>query len=77
MEDSLKQLVLTALPDLTAAVQDSVLQNIRDCGVEQFSDLRYIRDSDLSVLKPIQARKLLQHIKRKFSGFTITLVFWI
>lgn len=48
------------LPDLSASILEIVLEALQSLGVETSEDLQFISETDLnSVLRPIQARKLL------------------
>lgn len=47
-------------PELLKSIEDKLVE----LGVGDVSDLQHLQENDLSsVLKPIQIRKLLQHLK--------------
>ena len=52
------------LPFLTDNDSILVLNTLNELGVEQWDDMKHVEEGDLNgVLKPIQARKLLTHVK--------------
>jgi hypothetical protein len=54
------------LPSLQNA--DSIVQKLKETGVETTDDLRYVTEQDLvPMLKPIQARKLVSSWSQLFS----------
>ncbi|KAK6466265.1 hypothetical protein HHUSO_G36549 [Huso huso] len=58
--------ISSVLPNLTTCVLDSVLDTLKNLGVETLDDFRFVKDDDLlMVLKPIEVRKLL-------ASFTVT-----
>ncbi|XP_071854911.1 uncharacterized protein [Apostichopus japonicus] len=48
-----------ALPSLPLALANGVLDQLVDVGVESVGDLRFVTEDDLSMLKPIQRRRLI------------------
>lgn len=60
MGDSIRSSITKVLPDLSASILEIVLEALQSLGVETSEDLQFISETDLnSVLRPIQARKLL------------------
>ncbi len=60
MGDNIRSSITKVLPDLAASVLEIVLEALQSLGVETSEDLQFINESDLdSVLRPVQARKLL------------------
>lgn len=54
------QQTLPLPPELLKSIEDKLVE----LGVGDVSDLQHLQENDLSsVLKPIQIRKLLQHLK--------------
>ena len=52
------------LPILTDNDSVLVLNTLNELGVEQWDDMKHVEEGDLNgVLKPIQARQLLTHVK--------------
>lgn len=52
--------VINVLPDLPTSIVNIVLETLQSLGVENTEDFQYIQETDLlSVLRPIQARKLV------------------
>lgn len=52
--------IISVLPDLPTSAVNIVLEMLQSLGVETTEDFQYIQEADLlSVLRPIQARKLL------------------
>ncbi|MEQ2301167.1 hypothetical protein AMECASPLE_033142 [Ameca splendens] len=60
MGDNLRSSITKVLPDLAPSVLEIVLEALHSLGVETSDDLQFINETDLdSVLRPVQARKLL------------------
>lgn len=60
MGDSIRSSITKVLPDLSALILEIVLEALQSLGVETSEDLQFISETDLnSVLRPVQARKLL------------------
>ncbi|XP_035999502.1 uncharacterized protein LOC118564740 isoform X2 [Fundulus heteroclitus] len=60
MGDIIRSSITKVLPDLAASVLEIVLEALQSLGVETTEDLQFINETDLdSVLRPVQARKLL------------------
>ncbi|KAK6460826.1 hypothetical protein HHUSO_G36946, partial [Huso huso] len=58
--------ISSVLPNLTTCVLNSVLDTLKNLGVETLDDFRFVKDDDLlMILKPIEVRKLL-------ASFTVT-----
>ena len=54
------QRILSLAPELLKSIADKLV----DLGVGDVSDLQHLQENDLSsILKPIQIRRLLQHLK--------------
>ena len=52
--------ILPLAPELLKSIEDKLV----DLGVGDVSDLQHLQENDLTeILKPIQIRKLLQHLK--------------
>lgn len=59
-QSNLRSAITKVLPELPAAVLNIVEETLQTLGVETTEDLRFIQEADLlSVLRPIQARKLV------------------
>ena len=55
------QRILPLAPELLKSIEDKLV----DLGVGDVSDLQHLQENDLTeILKPIQIRKLLQHLKQ-------------
>lgn len=67
--EALRESVGTTLPNLSTEEVDSVLEKLLSDGVEGPEDLKYVEAGDLTMLRPIQARKLLQHWKGAKGNF--------
>ena len=65
--DGIATFVREALPMCsTPATLQSIMDVLKDVGVETLDDMQLIQMNDLAgVLRPIQARKLIAHIKSK------------
>lgn len=64
--EEVQNLVVEALPGLCGDGLLGLISKLKDCGVENVEDLKFVHETDLTdVLKPIQARKLLQLIQSK------------
>lgn len=63
--------ITSVLPNLTENVYELLLDALKDLGVENWEDFKYVQETDLSVLKPIEARKLIAHF-RVTSKYAIT-----
>ncbi|XP_065103923.1 uncharacterized protein [Paramisgurnus dabryanus] len=68
--DDIATLIKEALPMYsTTATMQPILDALCDLGVETADDMKHVQTDDLGgVLKPIQARTLLAHIKSVFSA---------
>lgn len=65
MGDSISSSITKVLLDLSALILEIVLEALQSLGVETTEDLQFIRETDLnSVLRPVQARKLLAAWKK-------------
>ncbi|KAM7299048.1 sterile alpha motif domain-containing protein 3 isoform X1 [Ixodes scapularis] len=61
---AVKEQIIAALPNLTSGEVESVLNKFMSLGVERPNDLNFLTEGDLaSILKPIQARKLVAYLK--------------
>lgn len=68
MGDSIRSSITKVLPDLSALILEIVLETLQLLGVETSEDLQFISETDLnSVLRPVQARKLLAAWKQTVS----------
>ena len=64
--EEVQNLVVEALPGLGGDGLLGLISKLKDCGVENVEDLKFVHETDLTdVLKPIQVRKLLQLIQSK------------
>ena len=64
--EEVQNLFVGALPGLCGDGLLGLVSILKDCGVENVEDLTFVHETDLTdVLKPIQARKLLQLIQLK------------
>ncbi|CAL9706625.1 unnamed protein product [Knipowitschia caucasica] len=61
MSDFLDQAIFEVLPDLPA-----VTKQLQAIGVKTYDDPRFIKDEDLTALRPVQARRLLSFWKQKY-----------
>ncbi|KAG8000940.1 hypothetical protein GBF38_018242, partial [Nibea albiflora] len=70
--DDIATFVREALPMCsTAATLQPIMDVLKDVGVETLDDMQLIQTNDLAgVLRPIQARKLIAHVKSVFSAQT-------
>ena len=58
--DELKEVLLRALPNLSEAVQEILIERLISSGLSSREDLRYVKQDDIADLLPvIQQRKLL------------------
>ena len=56
----LRTAITEVLPDLPEMQKDILEENLQSLGVETYDDIQFIHEADLlSVLRPIQARKVL------------------
>lgn len=65
--DDIATFVKEALPMCsTPATLQPIMDVLKDVGVETLDDMQLIQTNDLAgVLRPIQARKLIAHVKSK------------
>lgn len=57
---NVRSAITSVLPDLATSVVNIVLETLQSLGVESTDDFQYIQEADLlTVLRPIQARKLV------------------
>ncbi|KAL7852596.1 hypothetical protein SRHO_G00171900, partial [Serrasalmus rhombeus] len=57
---------MEVLPELPAVTKNILEEHMQSIGVETHDDLRFIEEADLmTVLRPVQARKLLSVWKQK------------
>lgn len=64
--DNAKEEIMLALPLLEQNDLNNIMKKMTALGVESFSDLSFLTESDLlGILKPIQARKLVSHFSSK------------
>ncbi|GBL99135.1 hypothetical protein AVEN_198353-1 [Araneus ventricosus] len=65
--------IMQILPSLKSNILDSLIKILQDIGVAAEDDLKYVQESDLTaVLKPIQARKLIDVWKQLDSVQTVS-----
>lgn len=65
-QSSISNAITKVLPDLAPSVLDIVVETLQSLGVETTEDFDFVQESDLmSVLRPIQARKLVTAWKKK------------
>ncbi|GBM24078.1 hypothetical protein AVEN_38277-1 [Araneus ventricosus] len=65
--------IVQILPSLQSNILDSLIKLLKDIGVAAEDDLKYIQESDLTaILRPIQARKLIDVWKQLDSVPTIS-----
>ncbi|KAL7853087.1 hypothetical protein SRHO_G00188720 [Serrasalmus rhombeus] len=59
--------IMEVLPELPAVTKNILEEHMQSIGVETHDDLRFIEEADLmTVLRPVQARKLLSVWKQKY-----------
>jgi hypothetical protein len=59
------QFIREILPSLADDVLHQLVLKLEECGVAAYDDLQYVSESDISsVLRPVQARRLLAHWKK-------------
>ena len=67
--------ITKVLPDLPASILNIVEETLQSLGVETTEDFHFIQEGDLlSVLRPIQARKLVAAWKQA-SEYVLTIYF--
>lgn len=67
--DFVKELIIKALPEASMELVSSVLTEMEEHGVENVSHLQYFNpETDLSVLKTIQKRRLKKEIEDTFAN---------
>lgn len=65
-QSSISNAITKVLPDLAPSVLDIVVETLQSLGVETTEDFDFVQESDLmSVLRPIQVRKLVTAWKKK------------
>lgn len=58
--------IMEALPELQVVNKNILEEHLQSIGVETYDDLRFVTEADLmTVLRPVQARKLLSVWKQK------------
>lgn len=63
--EELQIAIKAILPTLEPTTLDEIVTHLQDeVGVSSPEDLKYIEDSDIPMLKPIQRRKLLAALKK-------------
>uniref|UniRef100_A0AAR2JY98 SAM domain-containing protein n=1 Tax=Pygocentrus nattereri TaxID=42514 RepID=A0AAR2JY98_PYGNA len=63
--------IMEVLPELPAVTKNILEEHMQSIGVETHADLRFIEEADLmTVLRPVQARKLLSVWKQKCKNAT-------
>lgn len=78
LEEELKDILSSALPTISEAVQQLVIDKLINCGLDSKEDLKYVKQEDIEDLLPvIQQRKLLDPFKMGtfvyFHSITISL----
>lgn len=64
-QSSISNAITKVLPDLAPSVLGIVVETLQSLGVETTEDFDFVQESDLmSVLRPIQARKLVAAWKK-------------
>ncbi|XP_044218597.1 uncharacterized protein LOC122989651 [Thunnus albacares] len=59
--------IMEALPELQVVNKNILEEHLQSIGVETYDDLRFVTEADLmTVLRPVQARKLLSVWKQKY-----------
>lgn len=59
-QSNIRSAITKVLPDLPASILNLVEETLQSLGVETTEDFHFIQEADLlSVLRPIQARKLV------------------
>lgn len=72
-ESPLLSLIKSSLPKLRDP--EPLLDHLQSLGVEDLEDLGYLQESDLlSVLRPIEARKLLSLLKKTSMCFNLYII---
>lgn len=62
--EELKEIILRALPNISEAVQQLVIDRLMSSGLDSTEDLKYVKQEDIGDLLPvIQQRKLLGAFK--------------
>lgn len=70
--DKLKEVFLRALPNLSEAVQEILIERLISSGLESREDLRYVKQDDIADLLPvIQQRKLLDVFKQDMFAYLL------
>lgn len=78
LEEELKDILSSALPTISEAVQQLVIDKLINCGLDSKEDLKYVKQEDIEDLLPvIQQCKLLDAFKMGmfvyFHSITISL----
>jgi hypothetical protein len=64
--DEVRGHIIATLPNISIETVDSIIGKLGELGAESLADIKFLLPSDLeTVLKPIQARKLLQSFKSR------------
>ena len=58
--DEVMRLIKETLPNLSQETFENVKEKLIDIGVSDVDDMQLVQEQDLSVLKPIQIRKIIQ-----------------
>lgn len=70
--DELKEVLLMALPNLSEAVQETLIERLISSGLESTQDPMYVKQDDIADILPIiQQRKLLDAFKLVRFSFVI------
>ena len=74
-ECPLLSFIKSSLPKLRDP--EPLLEHLQGLGVEDLEDLHYLQESDLlSVLRPIEARKLLSLLKKTSMCFNLYIIYF-
>lgn len=72
-ESPLLSFIISSLPKV--GDPEPLLEHLQGLGVEDLEDLNYVQESDLhSVLRPVEARKLLSLFKKKSMCFNLYVI---
>lgn len=67
----LRRAINEVLPDLAEASKDILEETLQSLGIETSDDFQFLEESDLTALRPIQARKVIAawKLKVKYSAW--------
>lgn len=75
-QSNVRSAITKVMPDLPASVLDILQETLQSLGVETTEDFQFIQEADLlSVLRPIQARKLVAAWKQTSKYISTKFIF--